>query len=510
MKRKLGDGAGVGVTRRKALEWIAGTAGALATGRTCAAEATATSTKGSAVAWDKLQAKLQGRVISRQDREYERDRQAAVWNVLKPGRFPDAIVHVVSEQDVREAVRFARQQDMKVAVRGGGHSFRGWPLRQGGLLLDLTQLNTMKVDAAGRTAAIQPVVTALDLATNLAAQGLAFPAGHCASTALSGYLLNGGVGWNSNAWGPACMSIKAIEMVNAAGESIRADPEQNAELYWAARGAGPGFFGIVTRYHLQMYPLPSVIRMSTVTYRLEDAGRVGEWLPQVVRGLPPQVELNCFIISAPPEAPKPAADRRAKLFVVTAAAFADAETDARRWLQPLADAPPSPERQIDLDHAMSFPSLYEVSGRLFSENRRYAADSFSTNAPLGEVLTRLREPALSVPSPESFLLLSLPSPRPAPAPPLPDMAFSLSGSAFISLYGIWRDPAQDAVNEQWVRQTSKLLDPIKANYYIGETDLTLGGDRARLSYAASNWQRLQQLKKKYDPDDVFFSYLTPA
>lgn len=324
---------------------------------------------------------------------------------------------------------------------------------------------------------------------------------------LSGYLLNGGIGWNSGVWGPACMSVKGIELVNAEGESIHAGPDQNAEYYWAARGAGPGFFGVVTRYQLQFQPLPPVMRMSTATYRLEDADLVTEWLPEVVRTLPPQVELNCFVASAPPEAQKASDNRPQKLFIVSAVAFADTEADALRWLKPIADAPAATDRRLDLNQEASFASLDKLTDQLYRENRRYAADSFTSNASPKEILSRLHDSILAAPSAESFTLLSLPSPQPPNAPPLPDMAFSMAGSAFVGLYSLWQDPAQNAANEQWVRQTSKLLDPIKVNYYVGETDLTMGPDHARLSYAPANWQRLQQLKKKYDPQDVFFSYL---
>lgn len=327
---------------------------------------------------------------------------------------------------------------------------------------------------------------------------------------LSGYLLNGGIGWNSDVWGPACMSVRGIDLVNAEGQSILADANQNPEFYWAARGAGPGFFGVVTRYHLQLHPMPAAIRTSTVTYRLEDVDRVADWLPELRGSLPPQVELNCFIVSAPPEPQKPSQGPPSKLFMVAAAAFADSEGDARKWLEPLGDGPQLPDRHQELLQPATFASLYDLTARLFIENRRFVGDAFTFNVSPKEVLTRLRDPAMKAPSAESFMLLALPAPRPANAPPMPDMAFSMPGSLFAGVYGIWQDPGQDAPNEQWVHQTSKRLDPITVGHYIGETDLTADANRARLSFAPANWQRLQQLKKRYDPDDVFFSYLGPG
>ena len=167
------------ITRRRALRWMAGTAGALVTGRVVGQGRPASPAQGAAAEWDALRGRLQGRLVTRQDAEYERDRQSLLRNVLKPERFPDAIVYVASEPDIQEAVRFAGKNRLKVAVRGGGHSFCGSPLRQGGLLLDLTKLNAVQVNVAQRQAVVQPIVRGLDFVQGLASRGLAFPVGHC-------------------------------------------------------------------------------------------------------------------------------------------------------------------------------------------------------------------------------------------------------------------------------------------------------------------------------------------
>jgi FAD/FMN-containing dehydrogenase len=510
MESRQVDPSDVPLTRRATLQWAAATAGALMAKRATGQARNPAPAKGSAVDWGSLQGKLQGRIVLRQDAEYEKDRESLLRNVLKPRRFPDAIVHVASEKDVQEAVRFARRNRLKVAIRGGGHSFCGSPVRQGGLLLDLAKLNAIQLDPAQKSAIAQPTIKAREAIPQLTAQGLGFPFGHCVTVPLSGYLLNGGIGWNSGTWGPACLSVKALELTNAEGESIHADSQQNADYYWAARGAGPGFFGVVTRYYLQVYALPKVIRTSTLTYRLEDADLVADWLPGMVRSLPPQVETDCFIVSAPPDAKEAPAGAPRKLLIIAATTYADTEEDARRWLEPVADGPPAPDRKQDLNQPATFSSLYELTDRLFPEKRRYVVDMFSSNASPKDILMRLHEQILAMPSPESWVLLSLPAPRPAGAPALPDMAFSMSGSAVVGLHSIWQDPTQDGRSEQWVSETSRMLDPFKVNYYIGETDLTMGADRAPRSFASANWQRLQQLRKKYDAEGLFFDYLGPT
>ncbi|MCA1842137.1 MAG: FAD-dependent oxidoreductase, partial [Actinobacteria bacterium] len=202
----------------------------------------------------------------RGDPGYEDARRGALWNAKKPDRFPDVIVRAASNEDIVDAVAFARSRGLRIAIRSGGHSMCGSPVRHGGLLLDLSPLDGFSVDPASRTATVGPAVSARTFAAGLAEHGLAFPVGHCGDVPLGGYLLSGGAGWNRGVWGPACFSLEAVELVTADGELVRADEQQHADLFWAARGAGPGFFGVATRFHVRVYPLPNVIRSSTHLY----------------------------------------------------------------------------------------------------------------------------------------------------------------------------------------------------------------------------------------------------
>lgn len=242
---------------------------------------------------------IEGPVTWRGDEHYEATRQRMVWNALKPNRYPEAIVEATSEADVVAGVDLARSRGLQVAVRAGGHSWVGSPLRDGTLLIDLSSARELAIDEAARSAVVQPAVTSSELAQALAARGLAFPVGHCPSVGISGFLLSGGLGWNSGAWGPACMSLQAIDAVTADGELVHADEDQNAQLLWAARGAGPGFPGVVTRFHLALQPLPRAITTSTYIYGLAELEAVAEWASGVVNSLPPTVELTLLIAPAP-------------------------------------------------------------------------------------------------------------------------------------------------------------------------------------------------------------------
>ena len=164
-----------------------------------------------------LQSRIEGKVMVATDAGYEQLRRSLIWNQLTPKRYPQVVVQVASEQDVVEAVRFARTQNMNIAVRGGGHSWVGFPLCNGSLLIDLGRLNQISVGHQTRTASVQPAVTGQALNQQLVPHGLAFPVGHCQTVPMSGYLLNGGLGWNWNTWGPACFSVEAANVVLADG-----------------------------------------------------------------------------------------------------------------------------------------------------------------------------------------------------------------------------------------------------------------------------------------------------
>ena len=286
-----------------------------------------------------LQSRIEGKVTTATDAGYENLRRELIWNQLTPARYPQLVVQVATEHDVVEAVRFARANRMKIAVRGGGHSWVGFSLRDGSLLIDLGRLNQVSIDHEARRAAIQPAVTGRELNRQLAAHGLAFPVGHCPTVPLSGFLLNGGLGWNFNSWGPACFSVEAANVVTADGSLVVANQEQHADLLWAIRGAGPGFFAVVTQYLLKLYPVPRAITTSTYYYPLQRIEEVGAWAASIARQLPREVELTIFFAPAPPALAEQCRSSNGFVGILSATAFVDTRSEAAATLGPLESCP---------------------------------------------------------------------------------------------------------------------------------------------------------------------------
>jgi FAD/FMN-containing dehydrogenase len=449
---------------------------------------------------------VRGPVVRRGERDYEPTRRAMLWNARKPERYPELIVTATSRDDVRAAVWMARVRGMRVAVRGGGHSWCGTPLRDGGMLIDLSALRDVDIDPASRSAWLGPVVSNRALVAALAEHGLCFPVGHCGQVVASGYLLAGGFGWNTRAWGPACLSVLEIEMVDARGDVVRASERENAELFWAARGAGAGFFGVVTRYRIGLYPLPRAIVTTSAMFAPGDWPEAARWASALGETLDPTAEPGLILTTPPPGVASPAT----KVAIVSVTAFADTGEQAAAVLAPVEGCPLL-GRALAHEAATptTFDALFDVAEAFWPEGRRYAADTAWTNADLGDVVAGLRDVVLAAPSRES-LVLATPSPNPPGIARCSDAAFAVRGRTLLDCYAVWRRPAEDEANETWLRDATAVLDPVTAGHYVGETDLTAAPTRAARCYPEHTWRRLRELRAQLDPDGVFHTYPHPG
>jgi FAD/FMN-containing dehydrogenase len=451
-----------------------------------------------------LQRRIRGRVTAATQSEYEDLRRDVVWHDLKPPRYPALVAEVTSEQDVVEVVRFARAQGMKVAVRGGGHNWAGFSLRDGSLMVHLGRLNEATIDRQARTAAIQPVVRSRDFNRQLAGQGLSFPVGHCPTVPLGGFLLNGGLGWNSNAWRPACFSVMAANVVTAAGELVVASEEENADLLWAVRGAGPGFFGVVTKYFLKVFPGPRAIMSNFYYYPLELIEEVGTWFATAVCELPEEVEVLIFVSPAPADIADRCRSSNGYVCLLSATAFVDAEREAAKAMAVLDDSPLIGQcLKTERLQPTPIDSLLALGNTLWPEHHRYKADTVWSNSPSPKLLAVLRDHFLRAPSQQWLGTVWFSTGENGVASQHPHAAFSMTGETLTLCYAIWKRPEDDAANVAWHREMMNHLDPFAVGHYVGESDIVSFPVRHERSFASGNWQRLASLRRKWDPDGLF-------
>jgi FAD/FMN-containing dehydrogenase len=451
-----------------------------------------------------LQSCIAGKVTTATDTGYEPLRRELIWNQLTPTRYPQVVVQIANEHDVVEAVRFARTQHMNIAVRGGGHSWVGFSLCNGSLLIDLGRLNQISIDHQTRTAVIQPAVTGQALNRQLAPHELAFPVGHCQTVPMSGYVLNGGLGWNWNTWGPACFSVEAANVVLADGSLVVANQEQYPDLLWAIRGAGPGFFGVVTQYLLKLYPVPRAITTSTYYYPLECIEEVGAWAAEIAGQLPREVELTIFCAQAPSAFAERCRSSNGFVCILAATAFLDTPSEAAAKLSLLETCPALPEcLEREVNQPTTMDALLDMSGRWWPERHRYLADSLWSNSPPAQQLSTVRDALLEAPSSKSLALCAFSTGMEGRAAVRPDAAFSMTARTLLLCYGIWERPEDDDANATWHRQAIAALDTFAVGHYVGESDIVGEPARAERSFAPGNWQRLQMLRRTYDPDGLF-------
>ena len=456
-----------------------------------------------------LQRRIEGKVTTAADAGYENLRCEISWNQLTPARYPQLVVQVATEHEVVEAVRFARTHGMRIAVRGGGHSWVGFSLRDGSLLIDLARLKQISIDYEARVAAIQPAVTGRELNRQLAACGLAFPVGHAPSVPLSGFLLNGGLGWNSNSWGPACFSVEAANVITADGSLFVANSEQHSDLLWAIRGAGPGFFAVATQYVLKLYPAPRAITTSTYFYPLQCVEEVGTWAASVAPRLPREVELTLFIAPAPPDLAEQCRPGNGFVGILSATAFLDAEKEATTALRLLESCPVAREcLKKEINQPTPLDALLDMGGMLWPERHRYLADTLWSDSPPAQPLATVREHFLRAPSPKSLALCVFSTGDGNGNAVLPDAAFSMRARTLLLCYAIWERPEDDAANAAWHRETIAALDTFAVGHYVGESDVVAKPARAERSFARANWQRLQSLRRAYDPDGLFHGHFS--
>lgn len=436
---------------------------------------------------------LDGKARSRHHPEYAGWHRALSWNGRGFERYPEYIVRAQSIHDVAYTVDFARRHDLPISVRGSGHSYAGCFLRNTGILLDLSALREIQIDPVARVATVQPGVTARELSAALAAHGLAFPTGHAGEVGLGGFLLGGGLGINSRAWGGmSTFNLRAIDLVNADGESLHADEQHHAELLWAARGGGPGLFFVVTRFYLDCWPLPASITINTY---LAKFSALPELWAQIERAQPdPSLQVMLAVIAHNEES---GAEEYGRQVVLNTIAFADSPTQARSLHESLASGiAPGLLQTLSQDEACDFESIYRSSDSMLV-CKRYRTDNILTDR-IDEAIAILSAHLPAQPSPATLTLMVWRG-----TPGLPDAAYSACGRVFVSTYAQWDRAENDEANRVWLQSLYDDLSAVARASYINEFDLEARSAQARRCYAAANWTRLRELRARHDPGGVF-------
>ncbi|MEU6147410.1 FAD-binding oxidoreductase [Streptomyces sp. NPDC047081] len=438
-----------------------------------------------------LREDLVGDVFAPGDAGYDEAR--IVFNAMIDRR-PAVIAQCVNEEDVVRAVRFARELDLPVAVRGGGHSVAGMALNDGGVVVDLRHMRATTVDPAARTVRVAGGATMSELDRATAPHGLATTGGRASTTGVGGYVLGGGTGWLDRSLGLAVDNLLNVELITADGTRVRADADENPELFWALHGGG-GNFGIATSLTLKLHPLPA-FSIALVLYQPEYGREVVRIYREVIEAGPAEASGGVLYVTGPPEEFVPP-HLVGKLMCGALVAYAGTEEDLRKTAEPLLALPHEGEIVSAIPYA-DFQTMFDDPPGM----RNHWSAEYLTGLP-DDLVEAFCARADSLPVqtgtqhvlfPQGGAIAAGPHEYPVPYRDAPWA---------VHPFAMWEDPADDERCEQWVRGVRDDVRP----WSTGATYLNFIGDegeeRVVAGLGAENTARLGAVKRRYDPDNVF-------
>jgi len=433
---------------------------------------------------DSFKADFQGQVILPQDSAYDAARR--IWNASIDRR-PGLIARCSGTADVVHAVKFARANDLLVAVRGGGHNVGGRALCDDGIVIDLSAMKGVFVDARNRTARVQGGATLGDVDRETHLHGLAVPAGVVSKTGIAGLTLGGGVGWLVRKYGLTCDNLLACEVVTAEGNLLTADHETNAELFWGLRGGG-GNFGIVTSFLYRAHPVSTVLGGLLVHAR-DQAGRVLRHHRDFMASAPEEVTAYAGLISTPDGTPA----------VALIVCYCGDQTEGERVLQPLRKfgAP-----LVDAIQPMPFPVMQKLIDDAFPDGTYNYWKSTFISKLSDEVIDLIVDHANRPHSPLSAVVMELyggAAGRVGPG----DTAFAQRQAQYnVGIMAQWTSPAESEAHIRWARDLSDALKPHSSGGYLLNFLDEENPDAIKAAFGG-NYARLAALKAKYDPTNFF-------
>jgi len=438
--------------------------------------------------------RLWGRVVLPGDPGYDRAR--AVWNATADGH-PALVARCAGVEDVVAAVRFAREQNLLVAVRGGGHSYPGFSTCDGGIVVDLSAMAEVRVDPGGRVATAAGGALLGELDRRAQAFGLACPTGHVSHTGVGGLTLGGGVGRLTRRHGLTLDNLLGVELVTAEGGRERADVGTEPELFWGLRGAGPNF-GIATSFELALHPVGPEVLAGIAVYPIERAREVAAAFTAAMAAAPDEVTAGMGWFVAPPGPPFPPAVAGRPVVVVNAT-HAGPLPGADRDLAPLRALGPA----LDTFAPRRYLDLQAESDDHYRWGRRYYWKGLLLEALAADAVDQIAALLAAAPGPDCGVgLLSLGGVFGR----VPEDATAFSGRSaalWLITEAVWEDPAEDPARVAWGRDAMAALRPFATSVnYVNDLG-QLDQDAVRSAYGPAKYDRLVALKRTWDPANVF-------
>jgi FAD/FMN-containing dehydrogenase len=455
-------------------------------------QAPATAVGARAVA--RLRAAFGGEVIGPADGGY--DEQRRVWNGSIDRR-PAVIARCASVDDVRTAIRFGRDHQLSVAVRGGGHSFPGLSTCDDGLLIDLRPMKGVRVDPDARLAGAQAGILLGELDQATQEHGLAVPAGIVSHTGLAGLTLGGGIGWIMRKYGLTVDSLESADLVTADGDFVRASEDENADLFWGLRGGG-GNFGVVTDFRFRLHPVGPQVMAGATFWSMDDAEQVLRFYRDWIVDCPDEL-MTIVVQRLAPALPVVPPEMVGRPVIAVTACYAGDIDDGERVLRPMRDFG-SPV--LDLFAPKAFLAHQQMFDPSYRHGWWYYVRSCDVAALTDEVIDVVAEYGRRISSPVSSIALWQMG---GAVSRVPDDATAFSGRSAgftfnINGNSLTADGFED--QRQWARDYWSALAPFHTGVYVNFL-MEEGEARVKQAYGDGKYERLTTLKRTYDPTNFF-------
>ncbi len=442
---------------------------------------------------DRLRAGLRGELLTPDTPGYDAARR--VWNA-RVDRRPALIVRCAGTADVIAAVNFAREHELLVAVRGGGHSQAS--VCDGGLMLDLSPMRGVRVDPARRVADAQAGATWHDLTLETQAFGLAVPGGTVSDVGIAGLTLGGGMGWLGRKYGMTVDNLLAVDLVTADGMFRTASADEEPELFWGLRGGG-GNFGVATAFRYRLHPVGPLVTGGLLLWPVAQAAALLRYYRDYMAAAPDELFAVVAFLTAPPAPFVPEALRGAPAVALIVCHCGSLADGAQAVAALRAFGPPV----VDQIVPMPFVAVQHLADAATPPGWRYDRRARQLDALSDAVIAALADQAPGSDSPRSVVLV-IPLGGAVRRAPAASTATGPREAAFaVELLAAWTDPAEDGRHLGWARRLWTALEPharpeVNVNF-LDEDD----EGQVRAAYGPETYQRLVALKDRYDPTNLF-------
>ena len=442
---------------------------------------------------DDLRTRVRGQTITPGDGDYETARR--VYNGMVDKR-PEVIVRCTDVTDVIAAIEFAREHRVDLSVRGGSHSVPGFGTNDGGVVVDLAQMNGVRIDPRAQTARAEGGCTWGGFNHATYGFGLATTGGIIASTGIAGLTLGGGIGYLSRAFGLTCDNLISADVVTADGQFLVASQSENEDLFWALRGGG-GNFGVVTSFKYQLHPVKDIVA-GLFFFPVERARDLLEFYREFIQTAPEELGMFPAFQIAPPLPFIPQSDH-GKTFVIAVCCWAGAPERAEQIFAPIRGVAPLVAEMVA---PMPYPVLNGMFDPLLPAGlQHYWKSDFAAELTDSAIKAHV-EYGPKVPVVNSTMHI-YPINGACNRVASDATAFAYRDAKFATVIaGMWPDPADNEKNVKWVKDYYRAVHPNSlaggyVNFMAGDDQ-----DRIRDNYKG-NYDRLVAIKRKYDPTNLF-------